>query len=73
MTIQALRFDGTMTLTHSASRLVLPNGSDLVTAPGDRAWFWLENPKDFARTPAILIKYQTVDGKVIWPSHYYGA
>jgi hypothetical protein len=61
-----------MVLTHNASALVLPGGSDLVTAKGDTAWFWIEKPGD-PESVAILVKYQTANGKVIWPSHYHGA
>lgn len=70
--VTALRFDSSLTLKHDANSLVLPNGCDLTTAPGDRAWFWLEDAHD-PETKAILIKYQTADGRIIWPAHYYGA
>lgn len=71
MTMQDIKFNGSMTLKHS-NALVMPNGCDLVTARGDRAWFWLEKPTD-PKTPAIMVKYELADGTVIWPSHYYGA
>lgn len=37
--IKLLQFNGALTLTHHSTDLILPNGVNIVTIAGDRAWF----------------------------------
>lgn len=57
-----IRFGGTLTLTHNATTLILPSGSNIVTAAGDRA---IVAPVGNPGSGWQVIAYQRADGTAL--------